>query len=103
MLRLEASLRSPFHPMVDAASTCVKRSGAWVVGHQFYSDVMAVLTVMCPRDKVALLEAALAETGFTLHCPATGSPGRGDEIAVQLVLNALHGGPDVRRTVPAFG
>lgn len=103
MLRLEASLASPFHPMVDVASTCVKRSGAWIVAHQFYSDVMAVLTVPCPREALATLEAALGEAGFTLHGPASGTPGRGDEVAVQLVLNALHGGPDVRRTVPSFG
>ena len=103
MLRIEASLREAFHPMVDAASTCIKQSGGWIVAHQFYSDVMAVLTVSCPREAVAELEAMLSEAGFTLHGAATGSPGRGDEVSVQLVLNALHGGPDVRRTVPAFG
>lgn len=103
MLRIEATRRGAFHPMVDAASACIKRADGWIVAHRFYSDVMAVLTVSCPPEAVATLEAALAEAGFTLHGAASGSPGRGAEVAVQLVLNALHDGPDMRRTVPAFG
>jgi hypothetical protein len=103
MIRLEASTRREFHAAVSDAATAVGRAGGWVVSHQFYSNTLAVIAFRLPAAALKSLENAFGLAGIKLHQPVPEAPDKPDEIAVQLAITVVDGGPDVRREVPAFG
>jgi hypothetical protein len=103
VVSLELYTRNEFHAAVSAAVDAISQNSGWVVSHHFYSNALAIIHCQLPVQALPAFADALGEAGFVLHHPLPQPSGRHDEVAVQLSLNFLSGGPDIRRDVPAFG
>jgi hypothetical protein len=76
MVRLAASIHRDFHAAVHDASDLIGQCGGWMVSHQFYSDVMAVLSFECPGEALPSFARALVQAGFVLHQPVPEAAGQ---------------------------
>ncbi|HVI52151.1 MAG TPA: hypothetical protein VM661_13135 [Candidatus Sulfotelmatobacter sp.] len=104
MIRQEASSIGDFNVTVAEVERAVMTAGGWVISHQFFSNRLAMLAFNLPRGAEGAFAPALEAAGLSLHQPfPAASPGRGDEVTVQLSISFLHDGLDLRREVPAFG
>lgn len=102
MIRLEAVTHRPFSAVLMEVADAIGAVGGWVVNHQLFSNVMLMAAFEVPADRVGALAAALEErqialTGFTIPEGLVG------DVRGQLTVTVQNEGPDMRRTVPAFG
>lgn len=104
MIRLEGVTRRSYSAVLLEVAEAIGGCGGWVVSHQLFSNVMIMVSFEIPGDQMAALADALTRRQVSITGQSDpAAPADTSDVRGQLTITVMNEGPDMRRTVPAFG
>jgi hypothetical protein len=77
--------------------------GGWIIDHALFSNAAANINFEIPLEAAGRFVEALSDTGYSPKIKDGLPVGDGGDIRGSLQVTFLNDGPDMKRTVPAFG
>jgi hypothetical protein len=102
MVQISAVTSRDFHSVITDVSAAVSDCGGCITGHQFYSNVMAMLAFELSEDRLQQLINILNQLKISATISKMRPAAKSEDIKGQINITFIHNQSDIRRDMPAF-
>jgi len=105
-LRIEIITKVERNEAISLVREAIGSSDGWIVTHQLFSNLSASIVFEIPGGEAEGLLVRLKDAGLNPKVEGDTPDAQGDakgEMRGFIALTFIHGEPDMKRDVPAFG